>query len=542
MGKQQIIPYRGDFASARLGFKQQKRKALRKFKRKFLNLYEKYCEAKGVILWSHDKYVHDDFRKLLGLEPNFFDETAGNGVTCTGFWVKLTPSINAESAMNLSLENKKLFYKRAFRVFNKYGKRIEINYRVIQGSIQYDEDGEIIDIKYEYNYKVFKYDDEKKEYIETSFDQQEKDEISAKDLSLAMALYSRMVSDMIYKNIDERRLSINHDVFSNHLIYNPDMKKEEYIYDKLRRKYLRQTKQTRSYKTIKQDLNDEDVKNLIDDRLFRKRKYKAKGIFKKIDSVDSELYRHFIEQGFKAGLINKNLWYGGNLNWEAVKKLDEEAFLIFVQTNLGSSVDVKKKWMQRGLGQIFVIVVAVVLAYFGQSWLSEGLISLATAFTIWGIALILLGIATASSMLIEIGQFFILIGSILSLAGATGWFSTAVEEAVSEAVKQGVARGVAQRIVEKIAEETLLDQMLGVASQTFSYIGQAYSFISPFVQAYSIYEQIQSIFNQKMAEAPKPNETPEEAIRSVFMAENDYWDYINKHFPEYVIPATLKVM
>jgi len=50
--------------------------------------------------------------------------------------------------------------------------------------------------------------------------------------------------------------------------------------------------------------------------------------------------------------------------------------------------------------------------------------------------------------------------------------------------------------------------------------------LSYIVQAYSIYEDIQNIqniFNQKMAEALNLNETPQDKINQFYVAENDYW-------------------
>jgi|GEM_PF-2417911 len=545
------IPYRGDLVSARLSFKQEKRRALRKFKRNFINLYEQYRKSKGVLLWSNDVYVHDDFRKLLGLEERFFDKTAGSGTTCTGFWVNLTPSIDKERVKNLSLENKKLFYKRAFRVFNNYGKRIEITYREKTRKELEDDEGNIIKDEYDNRYKIHSYkvfqENETKEFIETSLDGKDK---------LATPLYYRMCEHIIYNNISQLFDTKEIEISKTEIVENEKgNKKQKTIIEK--------------YNVAKVDVTYEDIRQLIEDKLFKKRDYKAySGIKKRVKSLrvntfDEELYKHFIEQGFKAGLINKNLWKKGKyvvsddggsieeeywyLDWEAVKKLDEEAFLIFVQTNIGSTIDVKKHWTQRVGFKVLIIVVIIVISVL--TW-GAGTAALASATTIAGtigaigliitaigLMIVAMGMVTGNQLLLKVGQTLMLVGSVMSL-GAMTWTSL-FEEATQEIITQGVAQGTAQQVAQKVAEDTLLDQMLGVASQT---IGQAYSYISPLIQAYSIYEQFQNIFNQKKAEAPNLNETPEESLKTIYMAENDYWDFINKQFPEYIIPATLKIL
>jgi len=545
MKKQQIIPYRGDLVSIRLALKAQKQRSLRKFKRNLLKVWD--LSPKNV--YYKGNYGHTDILKALGLSPTFLNEHP-NQKDIKGLVILLSPSASPSQIKNLSDEEKKLFYKRAFRIFNKYGTKLHIAYKVVETKEKVYDGGDgdgpstITRRSTEIYYRTFDYDSNTKQYNETFFEEADKE--------LANILYYRIALRLLQKSevmdlgeIEEFKNTRFKD-FPDSVVYKYTKKLKESSRWKDKESLtatdyeLIKVGDAFTYKSIQ--VKHEDIQELIKQELFTG------------NGSNIDLYRAFINSGFNSSLINKNLWTKIQnkgimgtirgpeyiLNIEAVKKLDPEAFFIFIQTSLSTSVDPVKKWWQRGPWPTVTIVIGmvVIVLSLGSDWgIGWTLIGI-------GMGLALIGIGMEDIQIIKVGRITMLVGSVINLTKPmlNTFLADVVEETAKEAVRQGVARGVAQRIAEKIAEETLLNQMLGVASQTLSYIGQAYTYISPFVQAYRVYEQFQNIFNQKMAEAPNLNETPEEATRSIFMAENDYWDFINKQFPEYIIPATLKVM
>lgn len=474
-----LLPYRGDLVTARSGYKASRKQTLRKFKRKLL---QKWNLSGRLYLWNSSGYVNDEARDILGIKENFLTSTEG----ITGFGVELKASADVAKVLALSDEQKDYLVNKCVSIFNKYGKTVKTTY----------SDGG-------YDFATFK------DGVETEFDGEDDEE-------LASVLYDRIVMYMI-DNDSTDTLDLWSDVYQNQVDYfngGVQSKLKAYTYT----------------------FTNADITSMVVDRLFTRRSYRtlATKIFgtKEVVSastIDMALFNELLDNG-DTDNVNANYWtWNGtsySINAAAVRDLDEDEFMIFIQTHLTTFYDKKKKkWYQKGIFGIIVAIIIVVIAVVTQQyWLIHFGLELGTVIMIAGMIISVTGAILGNEVMMTAGQIVSLVGGGMSAYSSMIAEEAALEAAKSELVRWGASQATVQAATQNLANEFLLNTMIGTAKFALN--------------TYS------SISGMTASEATDLGETitPAEKINEVYVADDISWDFVQRYMPDYVIASTMKVM
>ena len=474
-----LLPYRGDLVTARQGYKASRKQTLRKFKRKLL----KEWDLSGrLYLWNSSGYVNDEARDILGIEKDFMTDSTG----ITGFGVELKPSADVAKVLALSDDQKDYLVSKCISVFNKYGMTVKTTY---------SDEG--------YDFATFK------DGVETEYDGEEDEEI-------ASLLYDRIVMYMI-DNDSTDTLDLWEEVHENEIDYfngGVQSKLKAYTYT----------------------FTNNDITNMVVDRLFTRRTYRtlATKIFgsKEVVSastIDMQLFNELLDNG-DTDSVNEKYWtWTGtsySLNVDVIRDLDEDEFMIFIQTHLGTFYDKKKKkWYQKGLFGIIVAIIIVVIAVVTQQyWLVTFGLELGTVIMIAGMVISLTGALIGNEVMMTAGQIVSLVGGGMTAYSGMMAEEAALEAAKSELVRWGASEATIQAATQSLADEFLLNTMLGTAKF-----------------ALNTYSSLSSL---TASEATDLGETitPAEKINEVYVADDISWDYVQQFLPDYIIASTMKIM
>lgn len=421
MPKNILIPYRGDLVTARHGFKAQKKKNLRKFKRDLIKVWNLNNKA---YLWKGGTYLNDKLRDLLGIEKNFMKDSSG----ITGFGVKLKPSADVKKVLALNDNQKDFLRNKCIAIFNKYGYTLQTKYK----------DGG-------FEFRTFLSDG-----TETEFEGQDDEE-------LAMILYDRLSMYMV-DNDSTDTLDNWSDNYAN----------EEDFFNNDKRSKL---------KSFKHTFSNSDILKMINDRLFTKRSYRTiggTGFFKNTvtaNGIDMVLFNELLDNGTTDN-VNENYWtWNGSgyvLKVNDVKDLPEDEFMIFIQTHLGTFYDKKKKkWYQKGVfGVIFAIVIIVVAVLTQQYWLIG--VGLGTTLVVAGMIISITGALIGNQVMMTAGQIVSLVGGGINIANSVIENELRIEAAKQLALNVGADNVAVQAIVNNVIDDMLLDTMIGVGKFTLS--------------------------------------------------------------------------
>lgn len=485
MSKIRLIPYRGDLVSARFEYKQAKKRSLRKFKR---HLLKHWNLSSDVVLWQNGHgYINNDIRKLLGIEENFLSSTRG----LESFGIRLKPTADVDKVINLAEEQKEYLRDKCIAIFNKYGKTVKVAY--------YDGNS--------YDYKIFK------DKNETSFDGQE-------DEQLAILLYRRLIMYMVDNDSTDTS-----DKWSEH---NPNDFDYWTTFEKTRVDEFGNTisEDARSQlKYFTYTFNNKDILKIVNDRLFTKRTYKTLDRNSHVKTIDKELFNELLDNGDVDNIIVDTRFWNWNssaktysLNYEAVKTLRQDEFLIFIQTHLDTFYhQKKKKWYQRGVFGFIATVVVVAIAVTSQQYWLVG-VSLGSTLVIAGVGLSISGALIGNKFMVNAGQIIALAGEVVSIAETIAVEQATIEQTRRELLRAGLNENELAIVLNNKENELLLEQMLDVGK---------------------LLKQGFDIFSKNDISITS-TQTPEQKIREVFIAEDQAWDCINRIFPEYVIPATIR--
>lgn len=480
-----LIPYRGDLVSARLNFKREKKRVARKFKRKLLELWDL---NRTPLWWDGGGYVNDKLRKLLGIEKDFLKGQDTSGITAFGIELKPTADIN--KILSLSIEQKDYLKDKAISIFTKYGKKISIAF----------------ESKSSYDYRIFKVATTETETLE----------FESVDEELAVMLYSRMVMYMVDND--------STDTIDTWAEVNPTSVD-----------FWNGNVQS-SLKYYTYTLKNEDIEKMVNDRLFTKRNYKVLGKSEDIrtyaNTIDLDLFNELLDDNLETVIERPALWFRNNgtytLNIAAVRELDAEEFLIFIQTHLTTYYDKKKKkWYQKGFFGFIVVVVVVVIAILTQQYWLIG-VSLGTALVVAGIVLSIGGALLGNEVMMMGGQIVSLVGS-----GINAYNNIALEQAAAESAKatlqaQGLTGPALTKALNNVAENELLKTTL-LEGGKFAF--KAYS---TFTNIFGVNDIAEDINNSSV--------TPSEKINEIYIAEDSEWDFVNQFMPEFIIASTMKIM
>lgn len=480
-----LIPYRGDLVSARLNYKREKKRVARKFKRKLLDIWDL---NRTPLWWDGGGYVNDKLRKLLGIEKDFLKGQDTSGITAFGIELKPTADIN--KILSLSVEQKDYLKDKAISIFTKYGKKISIAF----------------ESKSSYDYRIFKVATTETETLE----------FESVDEELAVMLYSRMVMYMVDND--------STDTIDTWAEVNPASVD-----------FWNGNVQS-SLKYYTYTLKNEDIEKMVNDRLFTKRNYKVLGKSEDIrtyaNTIDLDLFNELLDDNLETVIERPNLWNKSNgtytLNIAAVRELDAEEFLIFIQTHLTTYYDKKKKkWYQKGFFGFIVVVVVVVIAVLTQQYWLIG-VSLGTALVVAGIVLSIGGALLGNEVMMMGGQIVSLVGGGINAFNEIALQQAAAESAKATLIQQGLTGPTLTQAVNEVASQELL--------KTTLLEGGKFAF-----KAYSTFSNI--FGREDIAEELANNSvTPSEKINEIFIAEDSEWDFVNQFMPEFIIGSTMKIM
>lgn len=480
-----FIPYRGDIVSARLNFKKEKKKVSRKFKRKIL---EYWSDLNRIPLWSNGSYTNDKLRKLLGIDKDFLkgQDTA----ELAQFGVELQPTADINKVLTLDDNSKDYLINKAVAIFTKYGFKIKTAYADPTS----------------YDYRVFKDD------IETlTFDEADK--------TLAFMLYEKMVMYMVNNDssdtIDEWQ-SINPlevDFWNGNI----QSSLQYYTYT----------------------LTVSDIEKMIRDRLFKKRNYRILGknddTRYKASTIDLKLFNELLDENLDTVIENPTLWSFSSgsytLNIEAVKQLDEQEFLLFIQTHLNTyytQVEHKKKWYQKGIFGVIVVVVVVVIAVMTQQyWLIEFGASLGTVLMVAGFILSIGGALIGNKVMMIGGSIVSLAGGYFKVIEAIATEQLAIESAKATLQAQGLTGTAITQAMNEISDNLLLKTCLMEGGKF----------------TLNVYSTMSSLLPEEIfTDATSSSLTPAEKINEIYVADDTSWDFVNQFMPEYQIESMLKIM
>lgn len=478
-----LIPYRGDLVSARLNFKREKKRVARKFKRKLLDLWDL---NRTPLWWDGGGYVNDKLRKLLGIEKDFLKGQDTSGITAFGIELKPTADIN--KILSLSVEQKDYLKDKAISIFSKYGKKISIAFET----------------KSSYDYRIFKVATTETETLE----------FESVDEELAVMLYSRMVMYMVDND--------STDTIDTWAEVNPTSVD-----------FWNGNVQS-SLKYYTYTLKNEDIEKMVNDRLFTKRNYKVLGKSEDIrtyaNTIDLDLFNELLDDNLETVIERPALWFRNNgtytLNIAAVRELDAEEFLIFIQTHITTYYDKKKKkWYQKGFFGFIVIVVVVVIAVLTQQYWLIG-VSLGTALVVAGIVLSIGGALLGNEVMMMGGQIVSLVGGGINVADAIIAEQAAIESARATLMAQGESGIAMLQKLNQIAAEELLKTTLLEGGKF----------------AFNVYSTMNSMATKDILEDTSSSITPSEKINELYIAEDSEWDFVNQFMPEYQIESMLKIM
>ena len=482
-----LIPYRGDLVSARLNFKREKKRVARKFKRKLLDLWDL---NRIPLWWNGGGYVNDKLRKLLGIEKDFLKGQDTSGITAFGIELKPTADIN--KILSLSVEQKDYLKDKAISIFTKYGKKISIAF----------------ESKSSYDYRIFK---------ETTPETETLD-FESVDEELAVMLYSRMVMYMVDND--------STDTIDTWAEVNPTSVD-----------FWNGNVQS-SLKYYTYTLTNADIEKMVNDRLFTKRNYKvlgkSEGIRTYANTIDLDLFNELLDDNLETVIERPNLWNKSNgtytLNIAAVRELDAEEFLIFIQTHLTTYYDKKKKkWYQKGFFGFIVVVVAIVVAVLTANPASAMYIigaSLGTALVVAGIVLSVAGALLGNQVMMMGGQLVSLVGGGINVADAIIAEQAAIESARATLMAQGESGIAMLQKLNQVAAEGLLKTTL---QETGKF-------------AFKVYSTMNSMATKDILEDTSSSITPSEKMNEIYIAEDSEWDFVNQFMPEFIIASNLKVM
>ena len=480
-----LIPYRGDLVSARLNYKREKKRVARKFKRKLLDIWDL---NRTPLWWNGGGYVNDKLRKLLGIEKDFLKGQDTSGITAFGIELKPTADIN--KILSLSVEQKDYLKDKAISIFTKYGKKISIAF----------------ESKSSYDYRIFKVAATETETLD----------FESVDEELAVMLYSRMVMYMVDND--------STDTIDDWVEVNPTSVD-----------FWNGNVQS-SLKYYTYTLKNADIEKMVNDRLFTKRNYKILGKSEDIrtyaNTIDLDLFNELLDDNLETVIERPNLWNKSNgtytLNIAAVRELDAEEFLIFIQTHLTTYYDKKKKkWYQKGFFGFIVVVVAIVVAVLTQQYWLIG-VSLGTALVVAGIVLSIGGALLGNEVMMMGGQIVSLVGGGINAFNEIALQQAAAESAKATLMQQGLTGPALTQAVNEVASQELL--------KTTLLEGGKFAF-----KAYSTFSNI--FGREDIAEELANNSiTPSEKMNEIYIAEDSEWDFVNQFMPEFIIASTMKIM
>lgn len=482
-----LIPYRGDLVSARLNYKREKKRVARKFKRKLLDLWDL---NRTPLWWNGGGYVNDKLRKLLGIEKDFLKGQDTSGITAFG--IELKPTADIDKILSLSVEQKDYLKDKAISIFNKYGKKISIAFET----------------KSSYDYRIFKLTTTETETLE----------FESVDEELAVMLYSRMIMYMV-DNDSTDTIDTWKDVNPSSVDF-----------------WNGSVQSTLKYYTY--TLKNEDIEKMVNDRLFTKRNYRVLGKSEDVrtyaNTIDLDLFNELLDENLETVIERPALWFRNNgtytLNIAAVRELDAEEFLIFIQTHLTTYYDKKKKkWYQKGFFGFIVVVVAIVVAVLTANPASFIYIvgaSVGTALVIAGIVLSVAGALLGNQVMMMGGQIVSLVGG-----GINAYNNIALEQAAAESAKatlqaQGLTGPALTKALNNVAENELLKTIL---QETGKF-------------AFKVYSTMNSMATKDILEDTSSSITPSEKMNEIFIAEDSEWDFVNQFMPEFIIASTMKIM
>jgi hypothetical protein len=479
MAKSILIPYRGDLVTARLGYKAKKKQALRKFKRDLLKVWDLSSKA---YLWNGGTYINDKLRDILGIEKNFMEGSSG----LKAFGVELKPAADVNKVLALDNEQKDFLRNKCVSIFNKYGKTIKTSYK---GS--------------GYDFATFK------DGIETEYD-------GAEDEELAAILYDRMVMYMI--NNDSHDTTDNwKDLYTTADFFNGDIRSK-----------------LQSYRTT---FTSADIIRMVDDRLFTKRTYRTiggtgflKGQVVDASGIDMVLFNELLDNGSTDNVDGRYWQWNGSsysLKIDDVKALDENEFMIFIQTHLGTFDErPKKKWYQKGFWGIVFAVVIVVIAVITQQYELFGLVGvgLGATLVVAGMIISITGALIGNQVMMTAGQIVSLVGGGISLTETFLAQQAAVETYTQQMVTAGVEKTAMQQAINVMVEDLTLDTALGVGKFAMS--------------SYSTLSNLQGETVVDLGEKV----TPAEKINEIYVADDMSWDYVQRFMPDFIIANSLRIM
>ena len=479
-----LIPYRGDLVSARLNYKREKKRVARKFKRKLLDIWDL---NRTPLWWNGGGYVNDKLRKLLGIEKDFLKGQDTSGITAFG--IELKPTADIDKILSLSIEQKEYLKDKAISIFTKYGKKISIAFET----------------KSSYDYRIFKVATTETETLE----------FESVDEELAVMLYSRMVMYMVDND--------STDTIDTWAEVNPTSVDF----------WNSNVQSTLKYYTY--TLKNEDIEKMVNDRLFTKRNYRVLGKSEDVrtyaNTIDLDLFNELLDENLETVIEKPALWFRNNgtytLNIAAVRELDAEEFLIFIQTHLTTYYDKKKKkWYQKGFFGFIVVVVVVVIAVLTQQYWLIG-VSLGTTLVVAGIILSIGGALLGNEIMMIGGQLVSLVGGGINAYNSIAAEQAAVESAKATLQAQGLSGQALNTALNKVSDELLLKSTL-LESGKFGL--KVYSTMSSLISDDVVEEATSSII------------TPAEKINEVYIAEDSGWDFVNQFSPEYIIASAMKIM
>lgn len=488
-----LIPYRGDLVSARLNYKREKKRVARKFKRKLLDIWDL---NRTPLWWNGGGYVNDKLRKLLGIEKDFLKGQDTSGITAFG--IELKPTADIDKILSLSVEQKEYLKDKAISIFTKYGKKVSIAFET----------------KSSYDYKIFKITvGENNQNIET-----ETLDFDLSDEELAVMLYSRMIMYMV-DNDSTDTIDTWKDVNPSSVDF-----------------WNGSVQSTLKYYTY--TLKNEDIEKMVNDRLFTKRNYRVLGKSEDVrtyaNTIDLDLFNELLDENLETVIERPNLWNKSNgtytLNIAAVRELDAEEFLIFIQTHLTTYYDKKKKkWYQKGFFGFIVVVVAIVVAVLTANPASAMYIigaSLGTALVIAGIVLSVAGALLGNQVMMMGGQFVSLVGGGINVADAIIAEQAAIESARATLIAQGESGIALLQKLNEVASQKLLETTLQEGGKF----------------AFKVYSTMNSMASKDILEDTSSSITPSEKMNELYIAEDSEWDFVNQFMPEFIIASTMKIM
>lgn len=488
-----LIPYRGDLVTARLSVKAAKKKSLRSFKRKLL---KEWNLASRLPLWTIGSgYVNDKARNILGFKKDFLESSEG----INAFGVHLVPAASVDKVLALSDNQKDFLRSKCLGIFNKYGKRITTTHS--DGGFDFKTFKEIITEDPVTKIQTI-------ELTETNF-------IGESDEELAGILYNRIVMYMV-DNDSTDSLDNWGDINEGSDFFNSD---------------IRST--LKSYSTT---FTNSDIRKMVNDRLFKKRKYKTTNIGASAFGIDMKLFNELLDDGLD-DTINESIMGSGifwrkvktkyTLNAEAVRDLPADEFLIFIQTHLDTwydKIEEKKKWYQKGiLGAIFVVVI-VAIAVVSQQYYLVG-VALGTVLVVAGMVISIVGAVIGNQVMMVGGQIVSLVGAGVSVIGEIAIEQAAMETVKGQLISQGFSNLAIQEAMTTVTNEFLLNTMLGLGKFAVSTV-----------------MTLDSLFETPKTEELGENITPAEKMNEVYVADDMSWDFVQQFLPDFIIANALRLM